>query len=152
MATYTDVDKFRVDFYKVQDDEVFERFATRAAVFAYDLINSYLYEIYTVPFATTPAEIKNISDLITRYVAQSLVLKQPMMLVREEAEGDMLTALDWLFNIATGKAGLVGYSRLTTRGPSHNMDSYIPIFDLDDPEYNRPDPDYMDHVSDRRDQ
>jgi len=150
MATYTDIDDLRARFYLVQDDEVAERILNRAAVMAYNLINSYLDGIYGVPFSTTPVEIKDISDLITRVFAQSLTLKQQIVINSGE-NSELKDAISWLMDVRSGKASLVGYSRLTTRGPRHSRDGYTRIFDLDPTECHEVDPDYLESVLTERD-
>lgn len=153
MAVYSDINKIRVDFFKVTDDEVFQRILTRASVMAYNFINSYLDGIYTVPItsATTPGAVREISDMLTRHVAQSLQLKQTIVLDKKLAKGDMATILMWLDDIVRGKASIIELTRLSSRGPSHNMADYEPIFHVDPSEYHTPDTDLIESIDDDRD-
>lgn len=154
MATYSDTGKLRTDTYMVIDDEVFERALTRASVMAKNFIDSYLDGIYAVPFATgasTPAQVREISDLITRHVAQAIQLKQPIILGKHKEKQDgMGMALQWLTDIMKGKASIIGESRLTTRGPDDNLSGFNQIFDLDGPFDQVVDEDLLDEIRNDR--
>lgn len=155
MAVYSVIETLKTDTYVVGTNEIYQRIITRAATMAYNYINSYLDGIYSVPFDTgtsTPATIKDISDLLSRGIARALQLKQPIMLKDPKAaDADVRTAIEWLADIVKGTASVVGVSRLTTnRGPSHNMDNYIPIFNVDSSLEHNPDRRLLEDIADDR--
>jgi len=152
MPTYTDVEKHRREFWPVQDDEVMRRIQRRAALLAYNYINSVLTGIFPVPFAPTPPEIEDISDLLTKAIGLQLQLKQgPVMLKRgKNAPMEVDLALGWLERLVSGDAELVGIPRLKTKSGVHNLDGYMHIFDLDDSSSHHPDPDYIEDVQRKR--
>lgn len=147
MATYSDIQTIRRDFWDVTDDEIFARVLNRAGEMAYNHINRYLSGIYGVPFVSVPDSIVDISDILTKAYALLLSARGQM---KPEEVNEFKLALGLLGDIATGKADLVGQTRLATRGAKFTMEGYEPIFDLDDPENHRPDKDYMDDLRDRR--
>src|SRR5688572_15020727 len=73
MATYTDTTTFARDFDIAGAGEKFPRLVQRAAALSYNYINARLAGVYETPFeAPYPANIVDISDMLTRWFAKNL--------------------------------------------------------------------------------
>lgn len=152
MATYTDVDAFRRDVWQVTSEDVSPAILSRAATMAYNKINAVLSGVYSVPFsATYPPIIVDISDMLTKGIALALSLERGSIALSEDQRTEYQMAVDELREIVSGGMGIVGQTRLSTRGAYHNMEDYRPIFDLDSSLNHRVDVNYLEDVAtDRR--
>lgn len=155
MAIYTDPETLIRDFWQIPATQMPQEIIERAAIMAYNKINSCLAGIYTVPFSTTPPEIKDISDLLTKSLAMMFHLKRggPKIDPSKKTSqkfGEAELALEWLKNIVAGQCGITGETRLTTRGPSFRPD-YVRIFDVDSVFNHLPDENLLDAIDNERD-
>lgn len=156
MALYTDPDTITRDILPVKDDEIDINVIIRAAVVAYNLVNSKLSGIYSVPFAATPPLIKDISDMLTRALAIIWSVDVNVKVNLDEEGGDAGMAWQLLKEVVTGGLELLDSSgdeigRLAARGAWHSMEDVMHIFDLDDAMEQIPERSYMENLIDQRD-
>lgn len=150
MATYTDVATFEQELWP-QGETVERRFVQFAADGAYAYINAALAGCYEVPFTTTPAIIKLISDMMTRTIAEWLVNRGRLPEVGDiEGEAGILSPVKLLKMLCSGELEIPGTSRLTSTGAWVSTADEMHIFDYDSPIFHQPDRDYLDTLLDQR--
>jgi hypothetical protein len=142
MATYSDPKTFRKTFLQVKDDEIYWRVMDRAAEMAYNMINSVLNSVYSVPFSPTPDLILDISDMLTKHFAAMMTAGMTRMDTAKEWE----TAVDWLNQLRAQKMDLPGVARLSTTSAEFFPGDYVQIFDVDSEYYQMPDDDLIDSI------
>jgi hypothetical protein len=157
-VTYTNTETFQRDFAPAGVDANFPRLVTRAAVMAYNYINSRLGTRYSVPFAAPyPSAVVDISDLLTKCFVTALQARRTPIMPKpgtmgRDMQDDCGVAIAMLDDIVSGDSIIPGMSESGSGQPFHSHGTYIPIFDLDDATAHRPDSDLLDRIDDSRDQ
>lgn len=154
MPTYTDPTLFRRDVMPAGTDDQFPRLVDRAAVIAYNYINSYLAKTYSVPFAAPyPAEVVDISDMLVKCITRSLqnkrtpMLPKPGKVSRDADYNDCVLAREWLDDLANQKSTLVAVSSRTVADVTR---AYPPIFDVDSSTQHQPSEQLLDNIDTER--
>jgi hypothetical protein len=155
---YTNIETFQRDFLPTSSDEVFGRLVERAAVIAYNYINSKLGSVYPVPFvAPFPGTIVDISDLFTKCVVSKLqgkrgpILPKPGKVQRDAIHDDCSIAFYMLDELVSLKTTIPGVLPLAGAAGYHTRAGYTPTFDVDAAENHQPDPDLLDRIRSERD-
>ena len=149
---YTIVETFKKRIWPGTHDDVEQRFIAVAADMAKTVIDAALCNVFSnCPWSSTPAFIVTISDMMTKDIAIALKSKGGIASVFAKDKPDgMQMAETWLNDLRAGRKDLVGEPRSTTMSASFELESYHPIFDIDDPLKHFPDSDRLDAIDETR--
>ena len=148
MATYTDISVFHQRMWA--EDAVERRFVQEAAEIAYEYINSALSGVYSVPFSSTPSVIEKISNILTKIIAEKLVLRGGRVTVLDIKDAAPIDPFKWLQDLVEGNKSIPGVSRSSGASSWVSTADQMHIFDIDHEIYHDPDKDRLYDLADDR--
>ena len=149
---YTTVETFQKRIWPGTNDDVEQRFIAVGADMAKTVIDAALCNVFAnCPWTTAPDFIVTISDMMTKDIAIALKSKGGIAAIFGANKPDGIEMAEgWLNDLRAGRKDLIGESRSTTMAASFELESYHPIFDIDDPLKHFPDSDRLDAIDQTR--